>query len=64
MVIHRNCKEHRKPYRGAKSFDKSCRNNGGCPWCEGNRLCSTYRELLRIENEMKEFEIEAKKSHD
>lgn len=57
-------KEHRKPYRGSKSVDKTCRNNGGCPWCEGNRLCSTYRELLRIENEMKEFEIEAKKSHD
>ena len=30
-------KEHRKKYRGAKAIDKSCRNHGGCPWCEGNR---------------------------
>ena len=26
-------KEHRKPYRGAKAVDKSCRNHGNCPWC-------------------------------
>lgn len=37
-------KEHRKPYRGAKSVDETCRNHGGrrhkrqCPWCLGNRL--------------------------
>ena len=30
-------KEKRKPYRGAKSIDKSCRNHGDCPWCNGNR---------------------------
>ena len=30
-------KEHRKPYRGSKAIDKSCRNHGGCPWCEENR---------------------------
>jgi len=28
----------RKSLRGGKSVDKSCRNNGGCPVCEGNRL--------------------------
>lgn len=38
-------KEHRKPYgKGygnyAKSVDRSCRNHGGCSWCEGNR---TYK---------------------
>ena len=27
-------KEHRKPYRGSKAIDGSCRNHGGCPWCE------------------------------
>ena len=31
-------KEHRKPYRGSKRIDRTCRNHGGCPWCEGNRL--------------------------
>ncbi len=30
-------KEHRKPYRGSKSIDKTCRNHGGCQWCEENR---------------------------
>lgn len=30
-------KEHRKPYTGSKSIDKTCRNHGGCPWCEENR---------------------------
>jgi len=30
-------KEHRKPYRGSKAIDPSCRNHGGCPWCEENR---------------------------
>lgn len=34
-------KEHRKPYRGAKAVDKSCRNHGNCPYCQGNR---TYRD--------------------
>ncbi|HOP08480.1 MAG TPA: hypothetical protein PLF13_14505 [candidate division Zixibacteria bacterium] len=28
-------KEHRKPYRGAKAVDKSCRNHGSCPACQG-----------------------------
>jgi hypothetical protein len=26
-------KEKRKPYRGAKAVDKSCRNHEDCPWC-------------------------------
>lgn len=30
-------KEKRKPYRGSKAFDHTCRNHGGCPWCEENR---------------------------
>jgi len=30
-------KEHRKPYRGSKAIDASCRNHGGCPYCEANR---------------------------
>ena len=30
-------KEHRKPYTGSKSIDRTCRNNQGCHWCEENR---------------------------
>ncbi|MBO7330061.1 MAG: hypothetical protein J6W00_14965 [Lentisphaeria bacterium] len=34
-------KEHREPYRKSKAFDKTCRNHGGCPYCQGNRKHST-----------------------
>lgn len=37
-------KEHRKPYRGSKRFDHSCRNHGGCGYCRGNR---THRTRIR-----------------
>lgn len=30
-------KEHRKPYRGSKSIDRTCRNHGSCDWCRENR---------------------------
>lgn len=30
-------KERRKPYRGAKAVDRTCRNHGSCKWCENNR---------------------------
>lgn len=30
-------KERRKPYYGSKAIDATCRNHGGCPWCEENR---------------------------
>ena len=29
-------KEKRKPYRGAKAIDGTCRNHGTCTWCEEN----------------------------
>lgn len=31
-------KEKRKPYRGAKAVDSTCRNHGSCPYCRDNRL--------------------------
>ena len=37
-------KEHRKPYHGSKDFDRTCRNHGGCPWCEENRK---YKFIIR-----------------
>ena len=38
-------KEHRKPYRGSKAFDCSCRNHGTCSWCLENRtIKNTKRE--------------------
>ena len=39
-------KEHRKPYKGGKAIDKSCRNHGGCDACKMNR---TITYIKRIE---------------
>lgn len=30
-------KEKRKPYRGIKAIDYTCRNHGSCEWCKRNR---------------------------
>ena len=30
-------KEKRRKHRGAKAVDRTCRNNGSCPSCEGTR---------------------------
>lgn len=38
-------KEKRKPYRGSKAFDCSCRNHGTCAWCQGNRLHNSNRKI-------------------
>lgn len=48
-------KERRKPYRGAKAIDRSCRNHGGCAWCESNRLHKYRAELARMKFEEKEY---------
>lgn len=53
-------KEHRKPYRGAKAVDVSCRNHGGghkypCPYCEANRKhCAEMRQAAADEK-LKEY---------
>jgi hypothetical protein len=41
-------KERRAQYRKSKRFDRSCRNHGSCPWCEGNRTIQLKRELERV----------------
>ena len=46
-------KEKRKPYRKAKAFDASCRNHGGCPWCESSRT-----RKLKIQKEKIDRDIE------
>ena len=38
-------KEKRKPYRGSKAFDKTCRNHGSCPWCQNNKAHKHKRQL-------------------
>lgn len=43
-------KEYREQYHGSKSFDRTCRNHGGCPWCEENRKI----RQLKIDEDTKE----------
>lgn len=54
-------REHRRPYRGAKAVDGTCRNHGGkgkrhcggqCLWCLGSRMIRDTREKERIRQEM------------
>ena len=51
-------KEKRKPYKGAKAVDCSCRNNGSCEWCRGNRTYRNVRELIRAKELGLELEDE------
>ena len=44
-------KEKRRPYYGSKAIDRTCRNHGGCPWCEENRQIHNIKESekMRVE---------------
>lgn len=48
-------KEHRKPYFGSKSIDGTCRNHGGCPWCERNRLYKNIKRIQYMDSQMQDF---------
>ena len=48
-------KEHRKPYRGGKAIDKTCRNHGGCPWCEENRKHKYIKTSQKMLDRLKEM---------
>jgi hypothetical protein len=58
MALHKaiqSGKEHRVEYgtKGqpyCKAVDPSCRNHGGCPWCEGNRT-HKYQAKKKIANQ-------------
>ena len=43
--------ERRKPYRGSKAIDPSCRNHGGCPWC-GAKMDIPVAKPDRIADEL------------
>jgi hypothetical protein len=43
-------KEKRAPFRKSKAFDRTCRNHGKCPYCEGNRTFQSEKEFQRIES--------------
>lgn len=47
-------KEKRKPYRGSKRFDHSCRNHGSCGYCESNRTIFDKKARMRVEGQENE----------
>lgn len=49
-------KEHRKPYRVAKSIDRTRHNHGSCEWCKGNRTHKNDKRELAAEQEMSEYD--------
>ena len=48
-------KEKRKPYKGIKAIDCTCRNHGSCEWCKSNRL---YQQLKMDEASRQALEEE------
>lgn len=51
-------KEKRKPYRGSKAIDHTCRNHGGCNACESNRKHSSVKRIGSMEQKKAEYEEE------
>lgn len=49
-------KEHRKPYTGSKAIDKTCRNHGGCEWCEENRKHKYEKREEAMRDRIAEYE--------
>lgn len=49
-------KEKRKPYRGAKAIDCTCRNHGSCEWYKNNRLYNQIKSEEASEQALEEFE--------
>lgn len=44
-------KEKRKQYQGCKAIDPTCRNHGGCKWCENGRLHKFKKDMPIEESE-------------
>lgn len=51
----RGNKDWRKPYKGSKAFDTSCRHGGDCPRCINNRQFTVKRQSAN--NNIKDYEI-------
>lgn len=51
-------KEHRKHYYGSGRFDPTCRPNGSCPWCKGNRTHSNRLRADSAREESLDWEVE------
>ena len=45
-------KDKRRVYRKAKAVDRSCRNGGSCPFCQGNRTIQRRKLELAAKEEI------------
>lgn len=48
-------KEHRKPYRKAARFDRTCRPHGSCDYCRDNRLYRHRKAKAQAEAKLMEY---------
>lgn len=48
-------KEKRKQYYGSKAIDCTCRNHGGCEYCERNRLYQATKMKQTTDEKLKEY---------
>lgn len=51
-------KEHRKPYRGCKAIDRTCRNHGSDKWEVNNRLYQPNKAEEAAKDAIEDFESE------
>lgn len=52
---YRNRKDRRRPYYGAKSFDRTCRPGGSCPACAANRTFGDTRQRVIAREKLEEY---------
>lgn len=50
-----NRKDKRKPYYKSGKHDRSCRPNGGCAWCQGNRLHKNDKQDAKYQQYLDEL---------
>ena len=50
-------KDKRKPFRGPKAVDCSCRNHGDCPWCKNNRKYKKKKQEPVVEKDEETLEL-------
>jgi len=48
-------KDRRKVYRGSKAIDKSCRNDGSCPWRTKDRKHKRIKQEMIAQQEIRDF---------
>lgn len=52
---YQNRKDRRSSYYRSGRFDRTCRPNGGCPWCESGRKYSNRKRRELAEEKIREF---------